>query len=119
MDDTHGVLVNTVLVAALVPVLTAIGQLLKNVPYFAAIPQWLPLINAVLGIGIALAYTFARTQPTGLPPTAMEVLLAVIAGVLAGGWSGRVHDAATMAFGPSKESIRAERLDMAERGRLK
>lgn len=115
MDDATNVLVNTVLVGLLIPVLTAIGQLLKGIPYFAAIPQWLPLLNAILGIVIAVAYTFARAQSAGVPPTAMELLLAVIAGVLAGQASAQVHDAATMAFGPSKKSIRTERLAMAKR----
>jgi hypothetical protein len=110
MDDPNNVLVNAALVAMLVPVLTAIGQVLKGVPALRSVPEWLPLLNVLIGIGIAVAYTFARANTAGVPPTAMELLLAVIAGVMAGQLSARVYDAAYTSLSRSKGATRAARL---------
>lgn len=110
MDDTTNVLVNAALVAALVPVLTAIGQLLKGLPGLRSVPEWLPLINALLGVVIAVGYTLARASSGGAPATAVELVLAVIAGVMAGQLSARVYDATYTALADSKGQVRAARL---------
>lgn len=110
MDDVNNVLVNAALVAALVPVLTAIGQMLKGLPGLRSVPEWLPLINAALGVVIAVAYTLARAQSGGQPATSVELVLAVLAGVMAGQLSARVYDGLYTSLSRDKGPVRAARI---------
>jgi hypothetical protein len=110
MDDLNGFLVNAALVGALVPVLTAIGTMLKALPVFRAVPEYLPLVNVGLGIAIAVGYTLARAQSGGAPATSVELVLAVLAGVMAGQLSARVYDAAYTGLAKDKGPVRAARI---------
>lgn len=110
MNDTPNVLINLALVTALVPVLTAIGQLLKGLPGLRSVPEWLPLINAVLGVVIAVGYTLARASSGGAPATAVELVLAVIAGVIAGQLSAKAYDAVYTSVARDKGELRAARI---------
>ena len=110
MDDPNNILVNAALVAALVPILTAIGQMLKGLPGIRSVPEWLPLINAALGVLIAVGYTLARAQSAGVPATAVELVLAAIAGVMAGSLSAKTYDAVYTSLAREKGELRAARL---------
>lgn len=114
MDDPNNVLVNAALVGMLIPVLTAIGHLLKGIPALRSVPEWLPLINAVFGVVIAVAYTWARAHDAHMPPTAVELVLAIIAGVIAGQLSGRVYDAVYTSLARDKGALRAARIMRAK-----
>lgn len=117
MDDPNNVLVNAALVAMLVPILTAIGVLLKGLPPLRRVPEWLPLINAGLGVLIAVVYTLARAHDARTPPTAVELVLAVIAGIMAGQLSARVYDAVYTSLSKQKGEVRAARMLRASRRR--
>lgn len=110
MDDLNGFLVNAALVAALVPVLTAIGQLLKSLPGLRAVPEWLPLILAGVGIVLAVGYTLARAQSSGTSATSVELVLAAISGVMAGTMAARTYDAVYTSLAREKGPVRAARL---------
>jgi hypothetical protein len=84
--------------------------MLKGLPGLRSVPEWLPLINAALGVVIAVGYTLARASSGGTPATAVELVLAVLAGVMAGQLSARVYDAAYTSLARDKGPVRAARL---------
>lgn len=96
---TESLLLNMALVGALIPLLTAIGEMLKRFPAFQVAPEWLPIVNCGLGVAFAELYTFASH-----PPTSLEVAIAGFSGLAAGLASAHLYDAVRSTMGTSMKS---------------
>lgn len=87
-DSGTTFLINAGLVAALVPVLLTVGQGIKaplRIP-----DDWMPLVNALIGGGLAVLYTLQSGQATTWGPVAM----AAVTGAFAGFSTGKAYDGA-------------------------
>lgn len=87
-DSGTTFVLNGALVAALVPILLAVGQAYKaplHVP-----DDWVPLINALIGAILAAVYTLASGQASTWGPVA----IAALSGAFAGFTSGKAYDGA-------------------------
>lgn len=94
MDDPGNVALNIALIALLTPLLVGVGALLKTVPPFKAVPEWVNIVNLVLGPLVAVLYTWARADSAHVPATSVELVIAVLSGVAAALSASKLYDAA-------------------------
>jgi drug/metabolite transporter (DMT)-like permease len=87
-DSGTTLIVNAALVAALVPILTVIGQAIKGPLHIP--DDWMPLVNAVIGAALAVVYSLQTGQAQTWGPVAM----AAISGAFAGFTTGKAYDGA-------------------------
>ena len=109
MDDPGNVGLNAGLLVLLAFGLVALGQVLKLLRPVRSVPEWLPLLHAILGALVAWGLTGARTGGTVPPATAVEIGLALLGGALAGLASGPLYDALAMTLLARHAVIRQRR----------
>lgn len=87
-DAGTTLILNSALIAALIPILTVIGQAYKGPLHVP--DDWVPLINGLIGAILAAVYSLN----TGQGQTWGTVAFGALSGAIAGFMSGKAYDGA-------------------------